>query len=166
MQFYSTLNTYSLWPGGERLGIEVHCGRFLLNMALLDPHIFWARLTKMRDSLTSERVWNSAGVIAVPMDPASVDAQTFNKASAVFIHLFGLELPGSLVVLHGGTLHVMTSDKKCNMLEALQQGRPDGAKLVLHRLSQPRNSPEHFVHAGPARMIMIIPILSSSSLIR
>ena len=67
------------------------------------------------------------------MDPSPEEA-TFNKSSALFLHLFGLELPGSLLIVHGNTLHVVTSSKKCDILEALQQGRPgSGTTLILHR---------------------------------
>ena len=59
------------------------------------------------------------------------------RSSAFFIHLFGREISGSLAVLCEGTLHIVTSAKKCTMLESLQKGGPTtGVALMLHRWAE------------------------------
>jgi nucleosome binding factor SPN SPT16 subunit len=75
--------------------------------------------------------------IAIPLDVTSEEVGSFNKSSAFFIHLFGREISGSLAVLCEGTLHIVTSAKKCTMLESLQKGGPTtGVALMLHRISK------------------------------
>ena len=100
-----------------------------------DPRIFWRRLSELHNSLLSDGCWNNAEAIVIPTDPAS-DEAAFNKSSAVFIHLFGIELHDSLVMLCKGALHVVTSSKKCTMLETLQNDSPaEAPRLVLHRFA-------------------------------
>lgn len=102
-------------------------------MTLIESSIFWKRLSQLHTSLNSDACWNNADIIVIPIDPASEET-AFNKSSAVFTYLFGLEFPGSLVMLCEGVLNVVASIESCVVLEALQSGRPtEGPKLVLHR---------------------------------
>jgi hypothetical protein len=101
------------------------------------PQTFWDRLSLLHDSLTTGECWNDVDSIAVPLDAPSEDA-AFTKSSAFFIHLFGLELHDSLAMLCKGALHVLATDEKCIMLEALQQeGKSAGIKFQLHRFDLP-----------------------------
>jgi len=103
-------------------------------MSVLDAQTFWARVSDLHSSLMSDYGWNDVDSLAITMElPA--DEITFTKSSAFFIHLFGLELHGSVIILCKAALHVVAPDKTCTMLECLRHARPaQGPDLLLHRL--------------------------------
>lgn len=104
--------------------------------ALIDAHIFWRRLLRLHSSFTSDANWHGVDAISIPLENTSEEA-SFNKSSAISIHLFGRELPGSLIVLCEGVMHIVASAKKCTMLEALQKTSPTKeVALVIHRTSK------------------------------
>ena len=116
-------------------------------MSLHMPQTFWDRLSLLHDSLTTGECWNDVDSIAVPLDAPSEDA-AFTKSSAFFIHLFGLELHDSLAMLCKGALHVLATDEKCTMLEALQQeGQSAGLKFQLHRVCKDNHESTHEILA-------------------
>ena len=117
-------------------------------MAFIEAGIFWRRLSRLYNSFRSDEIWQNVDAISIPLEATSEET-SFNKSvlysflfrfkthrsSAFFIHLFGRELPGSLLVLCEGALHVLASTKKCVMLEALQNDSPKmEVALVIHRL--------------------------------
>ena len=105
------------------------------DMPLLETKTFWARVSDLHKSLTSDNGWNDAETLAIPAELPPSDEITFSKSSAFFIHLFGLELYGSLVILCKEALHIVAPDKTCAMLEGLRHGRPiQCPNLLLHRL--------------------------------
>jgi nucleosome binding factor SPN SPT16 subunit len=111
------------------------------------PQTFWDRLSLLHDSLTTGECWNDVDSIAVPLDAPSEDA-AFTKSSAFFIHLFGLELHDSLAMLCKGALHVLATDEKCTMLEALQQeSKSAGIKFQLHRVCKDNHESTHEILA-------------------
>jgi nucleosome binding factor SPN SPT16 subunit len=104
-------------------------------MPLLEAQTFWARVSDLHKSLTSDCGWNDAETLAIPVELPPSDEIAFSKSSAFFIHLFGLELYGSLAILCKDALHVVAPDKTCAMLEGIRDGRPiQCPNLLLHRL--------------------------------
>jgi nucleosome binding factor SPN SPT16 subunit len=111
-------------------------------MALIDAHIFWRRLLRLHNSFTSDANWYGVDAISIPLEKTSEET-SFNKSSAIFIHLFGRELPGSLIVLCEGAMHIVASAKKCAMLESLQKASPNKeVALVIHRASKEGDNAE------------------------
>jgi nucleosome binding factor SPN SPT16 subunit len=120
--------------------------------AMLALGTFWKRLSCLHDALVaSDECWSNVDSIAVPVDPPSADL-TFTKSSAFFIHLFGVELHGSLVMLCKGALHVLATEINCTLLEPLQSGPPAGPKLVLHRIC---TDDDNATHESVANLVKI-----------
>ncbi|KAJ1448969.1 FACT complex subunit-domain-containing protein [Pelagophyceae sp. CCMP2097] len=117
---------------------------------------FWARAAKLHNAaFGAARAWGAIDAVAVPLDPPTEES-AFNKASALYIHLFGMELAGALLLVVDGEIHLVASAKKCGAFEeALAKARPAGApKLVLH----PANKED----ANAANIAALVSAVSSS----
>mmetsp|Transcript_2955 Transcript_2955/g.9019 ORF Transcript_2955/g.9019 Transcript_2955/m.9019 type:complete len:755 (-) Transcript_2955:748-3012(-) len=114
---------------------------------MLAPITFWKRLCALHDAVAAgDECWNHVDSIAVPVDPS--DELTFTKSSALFIHLFGAELHGSMMMLCKGTLHVLATEENCKLLEPLDTKPSTGPRLVLHRICNDNDTVTHDIVAG------------------
>jgi len=115
---------------------------------MLAPNTFWKRLSVLHDAVAGgDECWNHVDSIAVPVDPTS-DELTFTKSSALFIHLFGAELHGSMMMLCNGALHVLATEENCKLLEPLNTGPSTGPRLVLHRICNDNDTVTDHTVAG------------------
>jgi len=75
---------------------------------------FWRRLELLHKALVVEKssLWRGARSLAVELGAQSEDAAKFNRASALYFHLFGYELLNSVIVLREGELHVLARAEK------------------------------------------------------
>lgn len=109
-------------------------------MPVVDPGPFWRRLSRLRDVFQSKN-WSAIDALSVTADEGT-DETSFNKSAAFFLHLFGCELPGSLLVYIEGAMHIAASHTNCTMLDSLQHQKPasmENVALVTHRISTDRD---------------------------
>jgi len=116
----------------------------------IDAGLFWRRLSQLQTCFKSEGHWRKVDAISIlaldRSDETSFNKHVFiaflitfsNRSSACFLHLFGRELPGSLLIMVEDTMHIAASCTKCANLEDLLHRKPPSMEnftVVIHRLS-------------------------------
>ena len=98
---------------------------------------FWRRLELLHRALVLQKstLWRGARSLAVEMGAQSEDAAKFNRASALYFHLFGYEVLNSVVLLREGELHVLArAEKGADLDRALGRENPNPQTLILPAL--------------------------------
>lgn len=106
----------------------------------IDAGNFCTRLKNFYDAWQASKstLWGGVNAVAVPVGASSDDLR-YLKSISLHLWLLGYELPDTVLLFTASELHVLTSQKKANLLEPLSEecSKKAGVKLVLH--SKPKS---------------------------
>ncbi|KAJ1457819.1 hypothetical protein M885DRAFT_514296 [Pelagophyceae sp. CCMP2097] len=102
-------------------------------MSKAEREAFWRRLDALHRSLVYDQspLWRGAASFVVEMGAQSEDAAKFNRASALYFHLFGYEVLNSVVLLRENELHILARGEKGAELERALGARGGDRKISL-----------------------------------
>ncbi|KIZ00422.1 FACT complex subunit SPT16 [Monoraphidium neglectum] len=101
----------------------------------IDQGAFGKRLKLLYESWKGNRssLWEDSGALGVVVGSTSEDLR-YLKSISLHLWLFGYELPDTVLVFTEKEVHVLTSQKKANLLQPLKDACQSsaGASLVIH----------------------------------
>lgn len=101
----------------------------------IDQGVFGKRLKLLYESWKGNRasLWENAGALGIMVGNTSEDLR-YLKSISLHLWLFGYELPDTVLVFTNKDMHVLTSQKKANLLQPLKDACQEaaGVSLTLH----------------------------------
>lgn len=108
---------------------------------VIDQELLATRLKVFYRAWTEgkEKLWNGADAVGV-LTPRTSEDLRYLKSTALHVWLLGYEFPETVMVfLHTRKLHIVCSQKKAGMLEALRKSVRQQAQVELFIHVRPRN---------------------------
>jgi len=126
--------------GGSLLFFRLLSGILMAGVSI-DPQSFKSRLFKLHSAWKKRRdqpIWGE-GTAALCVSSGNADetqAANYKKSSALQIHLFGWEFPDTLIIITETKCLIMSTPKKCALLESASQAVNETDKLKMQLLTR------------------------------